>query len=239
MPNAQNESERGLVIFDVDGTLCDTTAVDEECYLKACREALVFDPNAIDWLDAPQITDTAILQWLWTEHLGRLPSPKEVSTVQNRFVELLSQASVESPNRFRAISGAPEMLADLPSYGWKFTAATGSWRTSAVLKLRAAGISPDILGASSTDSPVRSEVFRLAASRASLPNGEAQSIVLVGDGLWDVQVAAELGFRFVGINSGPQADQLRQAGAQTVVADFADVGRFLQALEDCRATFPT
>ena len=125
MLEAQSEIERGLVIFDVDGTLCDTTAVDEECYLKACREVLVFDPETIDWIDAPQITDTAIVQWLWSMCLGRRANLEEVSAVQNRFVELLSRASVQSPNRFRAISGAPEMLGSLPSYGWKFTAATG------------------------------------------------------------------------------------------------------------------
>ncbi len=238
MLEAQSEIERGLVIFDVDGTLCDTTAVDEECYLKACREVLVFDPETIDWIDAPQITDTAIVQWLWSMCLGRRANLEEVSAVQNRFVELLSRASVQSPNRFRAISGAPEMLGSLPSYGWKLTAATGGWRTSAVLKLRAAGIPAEILGASSTDSPDRAEVFRLAASRASLPDGEAQPTVLVGDGLWDVQVAAKLGFRFVGINSGCQADRLRQAGAQTVITDFANVGRFVEALEDCRVPLP-
>ncbi len=234
MTNAEDELERGLVIFDVDGTLCDTTSVDEECYLKACREVLAFDPETIDWIDAPQITDTAILQWLWTEHLGRQPDQREIDTVQSRFVGLLSQASVESPHRFRAMNGAPEMLENLPSYGWKFTAATGGWRTSAVLKLRAAGIPSEILGASSSDSPERAEVFRLAATRAGQKGGQAGPIVLVGDGLWDVQVAAELGFRFVGINSGPQADQLRRAGAQTVVADFADLGGFMQALEDSR-----
>ncbi len=132
------------------------------------------------------------------------------------------------------MSGAPEMLENLRSNGWRFTVATGGWETSAVLKLRAAGIPTEILGASSTDSPDRCEVFRLAASRVGLPNGKAQSTVLVGDGLWDVRVAAQLGFRFVGINSGPRADQLRQAGAQTVVPDFADVGTFLQALDDAR-----
>ena len=234
MLEVQNELERGLVIFDVDGTLCDTTSVDEECYLQACRETLIFDAGSIDWVDAPQITDAAILQWLWTENLGRLPASEEVATVQNRFLELLGQASLESPTRFRAISGAPEMLENLRSNGWRFTVATGGWQTSAVLKLRAAGIPTEILGASSTDSPDRCEVFRLAASRVGLPNGKAQSTVLVGDGLWDVRVAAQLGFRFVGVNSGPRADQLRQAGAQTVVPDFADVGRFLQALDDAR-----
>ena len=44
----------------------------------------------------------------------------------------------------------------------------------------------------------------------------------VGDGLWDVEVARRLGWRFADRAAGC-GDRLRRAGATIVLSDFADV----------------
>ncbi len=56
-------------------------------------------------------------------------------------------------------------------------------------------------------------------------------IVCVGDGVWDVRTARQLGYAFIGVGSGAEADRLRAEGAGHVVADFRDTVRVISALE--------
>jgi len=39
-----------LVIFDIDGTLTDTNAVDDECYCRAVADVLGLNSSEIDFL---------------------------------------------------------------------------------------------------------------------------------------------------------------------------------------------
>src|SRR5919201_6095231 len=63
------------VIFDLDGTLCDTNAVDDDCYRQAAAATLAVPPSEIDWTSAPHITDSGIAHWLWERLRGRVPTP--------------------------------------------------------------------------------------------------------------------------------------------------------------------
>ncbi|MCR4413741.1 MAG: hypothetical protein NUV77_15080, partial [Thermoguttaceae bacterium] len=54
--------------------------------------------------------------------------------------------------------------------------------------------------------------------------------VYVGDGLWDLKAARRLGIGFLGVAANGTA-RLREAGAEAVVADFADRGQVLRLLE--------
>ena len=47
------------LIFDVDGTLCDTGAVDADCFSRACGRALGVPSHEIEWLGAPEMTDSS------------------------------------------------------------------------------------------------------------------------------------------------------------------------------------
>jgi phosphoglycolate phosphatase-like HAD superfamily hydrolase len=223
-----------LVIFDVDGTLCDTNEIDEECFLTAAGEALGGERRGLDWRCCPDITDAGILHWLWQGQLGRLPSQSEVDAMRDRFVALLEERLAREPSRFAAIPGAAELLAGTGSTRWDVVIATGGWSRSARLKLTAAGLPGESLLASSDDSADRCEVFRLARQRAVERRGRDYArTVLVGDGAWDVRVAASLGWPFTGVASGERAERLRRAGASAVVKDFRDAARFLEVLEGC------
>jgi phosphoglycolate phosphatase-like HAD superfamily hydrolase len=54
-------------------------------------------------------------------------------------------------------------------------------------------------------------------------------VVYVGDAVWDVKAARNLGYRFVGIGSGANAERLRREGARRVLADYLDRGTFFAA----------
>ncbi len=220
-----------LVLFDVDGTLCDTCEVDEECFLRAVGEALALPLQGEDWTSAPHVTDAGILAWMWRRHRGGEPTEAEVGRVIARFVNLLHEAHQARPGRFAAMSGAARAVATLPHRGFDVAAATGGWRQPALMKLRAAHLPSRILLASSTESQDRAEVFHLAAERA---HAEAENVVLVGDGVWDLRVSQELGWAFVGVASGARAGQLANAGAHVVVPDFRDLRAFETAIAASR-----
>ena len=62
---------RNLAIFDIDGTLTNTNAVDDECFLRAIADVFELAVERLDWSDAPHVTDSAITQWLSEQHRGR------------------------------------------------------------------------------------------------------------------------------------------------------------------------
>jgi phosphoglycolate phosphatase-like HAD superfamily hydrolase len=149
-------------------------------------------------------------------------------------VALLEERLAHEPSRFAAIPGAADLLAGTGSAGWDAVIATGGWSRSARLKLAAAGLPGESLLASSDDSVDRLEIFRLAHQRAVERRGwDYARTVLVGDGAWDVRVAASLGWPFAGVARGERAESLRRAGASAVVEDFQDAARFVEVLEGC------
>lgn len=223
----------GLVIFDVDGTLCDTVGVDDQCFCVAASAMLGLEVELSTWEGSPHISDLGIVEWLWERHLGRLPVRQEVEAFVARFEAALGHELRCAPERFSALAGAPQILGPLQEEGWRFVFATGGWRKTALLKLQAAGFSVAPLLASSDDSHDRTEIFRLAETRAVAMGESPNRTVLVGDGIWDVRVAARLGWAFVGVGRGQRAVRLREEGASVVIPDFTDREMVLAGLRDC------
>jgi beta-phosphoglucomutase-like phosphatase (HAD superfamily) len=155
-------------MFDLDGTLVDSTNVDSGCYLQALVDVFGFDLDRIDrdWGNYPHITDAGILQTLCQTELGRNPTVVEVSYYQQRFLELLSTAIIHQP--LQEISGARELLdwLDLaPNYA--ISLATGGWRKIAGFKLQQAGLDQVLLPmACSDDAYARVEIMKCAYQRS-------------------------------------------------------------------------
>ena len=220
-----------LAVFDIDGTLTDTNAVDDACFLRAVSEALGVEAARVDWSTAPHVTDAALLLWLATQH-GRLPlSDRTANAVMDRFLELLESERVRSAAQFRPVPGAGQLFAALASAGWSCALATGGWERSARLKLAAAGLDTSTLAlASSSDASTRVEIMQIAAIRAQGNGAAFTRIVSIGDAVWDVRAAAELQWPFIGVAAGSAATTLRNDGATTIVADFSDLSAILTAL---------
>ena len=223
-----------LVIFDVDGTLCDTCDVDDVGFCAVAAEMLGAPVPPSSWKAAPDITDAGILAWLWHRHRGRGPTPEEREAFVAGFESVLARELRRASGRSLAMAGAAQLLGRLAATGWNFAFATGGWGRTARLKLRTAGLPVEPLLASSDDSPDRAEIFRLAGDRAAARSGAPHArSVLVGDGIWDVRVAAHLGWPLLGIARGERAQRLREEGASAVVPDFQDLNAVLGLLLGC------
>lgn len=221
-----------LVIFDIDGTLTRTSAVDDACYIRACEEEFGIKGISTDWGSYEHSTDTAIANDILRAHTGRRDVADLAERLRRRFVQLLRATLEADPGQFSPTQGVHELLKMLPEAGWTVAIATGAWRDSAETKLRAAGLlSLNLPAAFSDDSISREGIILTAAQRAGLQHETRQaSIVYVGDGRWDVLAARNLGIGFIGVAQGDRARLLHAHGADVVVTDFLDIAGFLTVL---------
>ena len=222
-----------LAVFDIDGTLTATNAVDDECFLRAISSVLGVSIARVDYGTALHATDSYLSAWLCEQHRGRAPHAAEVEQMTSRFLDELRSELARAPERFASIAGSQGLFEHLRGAGWSVAIATGGWGPSARLKIAAAGLDePDLLLACATDAMTRPEIVRLAIARAvARAGGDFERVVSVGDRPWDVRTAAALGLPFVGVASGEKARELRDAGATTVLPDYRDRAAVRRALE--------
>jgi phosphoglycolate phosphatase-like HAD superfamily hydrolase len=224
-----------LVLFDVDGTLIQISTVDDECFERAFRDEFGIPSVDTDWASYEICTDSSIVPEILRSRLGRDPTKDEVDRHRHRFSELLKEAWRRNPLEYTQTPGARELLRALRSDPrWRVAVATGGWSETARFKLRSAGL--DVSGipfASADDHWTREGILRIAIAAARLQNGRAdfETIVLVGDGSWDVRSARALEIAFVGIGDEAAAGNLRAEGASAVVRDFRDIDAFFASLE--------
>ncbi|MFO0873959.1 MAG: haloacid dehalogenase-like hydrolase [Phycisphaerales bacterium] len=241
-----------LAIFDLDGTLMQTSAVDDDCYARAMAEVFGIVGMSTDWGSYSHSTDGAILGDLIRQRLRREPTALDAEALRERFVQLLA---AEPADRFRPTPGAAEAIAELRRAGWMAAIATGGWQRSARLKLGRGGLEVEGLAAAFADDALsREEIILLAMARAhrrDVHDGKrgdgaeraveveagARRAVYVGDGVWDLRAANALGLGFVGVARGERAARLRDAGARIVLPDLADATCAVTAIER-EATLP-
>jgi len=232
--NGPGGREMRLAIFDIDGTLTETNSVDSFCFVQAMTDAHSVVGMSTNWGAYAHTTDSFITSEILREHFGRPPDGEELSRFRTRFVRLLEEQRAKDGSLFAEIGGAGVALERLRREpGWALAVASGCWRASGMMKLRAAGLG---LGgapaAFAEDGLSREEILLAAVARAREVYGEEsfERVVSLGDGLWDVRAARNLGLAFVGVARGARARRLRRAGASHVVEDFKDYGRLMRCL---------
>ena len=225
-----------LAIFDIDGTLTNTNSVDNECFVKALAEAHAITKINTDWATYPHTTDSGITLHIFQEEFGRNPEEAELDKFKSCFVNMLSEQYHSNSTSFAELPGASIALSRLKQESdWALAIATGCWRESALLKLRAAKIDIDgIPAAYAEDGLSREEILEAAVSQSLEQHrlSSFEKIVSIGDGLWDVRAARRLDFAFLGVGGGKTAARLHQAGARHVIADFADYGQLVSFLNE-------
>src|SRR5882757_6591778 len=155
-----------LVMFDIDGTLTETTKIDEECYVRSLAEIYGFTGVESDWSRYKHTTDSGIFREIHLARTGRLPLDAEVSHFQQHFVALLGHAS--SATAFVPVRGARQLLSDLSaSAEYRVSLATGGWRDSARVKMASAGMClDDYPSASADDDHDRESIVKISLQRA-------------------------------------------------------------------------
>ncbi len=205
-----------LVIFDIDGTVCDTQDVEGRCYAQAFKEVFGVSLDTLDWAAFDEPTSSGIVRSV----IGSSAEIESKEVVfRDRFVDLLRAEKPKFPGDFSPIAGAVELISQLSADSAVTVAfATGGYDTEAEFKLECCGIDmQQFPHATSSDTPRRRDIIPLAAKRSGY---ELSSAVYFGDAPWDVQACERLGIPMIGI--GRRSEELRELGLNLVFRDFSN-----------------
>lgn len=219
-----------MVIFDLDGTLTQTSGVDTRAFVATCHELWGDVPIDTTWGSYRHATDHGCLAPIFEQATGRGISEDDVTSFRERFAARLIEEGERAASVFQTIPGAVEAIAALRAdSAITLALATGCFEVSARIKMRFAGLDLSGLPAGySEDGPSREGVLRAARRRAG---GDAP-VVYVGDAVWDARTCRALGWPLVGRATGERADRLRSEGVTHVLADLTDLDALHAALAD-------
>ena len=219
-----------LCLFDIDGTLVQVT--EQLAFAQAFREHcgpqvdLSFTPGLV-------VSDTAYVHDVLTRAHGRPAAAAEIAALVTRFVELLDAQTASGEVPVRSVAGASAFLETLAARA-PLALSTGCVEPSARLKLRRAGLDRAFpCGGFSIGERSRADIVRRAIAAAEQCYATRfERTVLFGDGPWDLSSAHEAGIAFIGVNEHERGRaRLREAGAQHVFADFADIAAVLHSAD--------
>lgn len=224
-----------LILFDIDGTLVDSMAVEDELYPKAVCEELNINRIKTDWSAYANPTDSGIIREAMREQLGQLCHPEHVDRCKLRFLDLLFSRVEQQPDTFPPVPGAIEFVDYLESHeNYQFAMATAAWRESAELKLRTAGFDfANWILYTCSEHEYKKEAMKAAHAEARQQFGrDFEKVLYVGDSRSDLRFANELGYEFLG--RGEEWMHTNIWGVEGI-KDFTDIrlveGRINRALQ--------
>jgi beta-phosphoglucomutase-like phosphatase (HAD superfamily) len=193
------------IIFDIDGTLTDTTTVDDHCYTRAIEECFGFKNFETNYGYYQNTTDSGIIDQLFRERLGRTFTEEERERFIAHFCGLLQEAYDANPESIAEIAKAGSVIRFLTQQeNISVGLATGGWRESALFKLSCAGIDISACTAASfaQDALARQDIIGATIRKMHIKHGlkgATSGIVYVGDGNWDYLATRDMGIGFIGI----------------------------------------
>lgn len=153
--------------------------------------------------------------------------------------DLHDQIFMEAVGEVRALPGASDLLHAIAESGRRTVLASSS-PPDQVDRLLEQVADAHVLGEIVTGDDAEAskpapEIISVAAQRIG-----ADSAVVVGDAVWDVESAARAGLRCVGLRSGGiSGDELLEAGAVAVYDDPQDLAAHLEEALNGQAASPT
>lgn len=201
-------------IFDIDGTLLQSVAVDDDLYRAALLSVLGPVTLRDSFHEYEHISDSGILRQVLIDN--QVPDATErTAEVISHFVQSL-QEHIDKNGPFDEISGAREYFEGLCNSRKHYVAlATGGWEASARLKLQSAGF--DLNGVTLATSDTEHDRTRIMLAALDRPESEFESITYYGDGHWDREACQKLGWGFVAV--GASLEGLRSYGDIAIRGD--------------------
>ncbi len=186
------------MVFDIDGTLLQSAAIDDALYKKSIESVLGPVQFRSSLADYDFVTDSGILSQVLEDN-SIVPKPNPTVGVITQFVKLL-ESHIRDNGPFHEIPGARRLIDKLRmSKNHSVAIATGGWQESSELKLVSAGFDlTDVPLATSSDSSDREEIMKIALSRLG---AEFESVSYYGDGPWDRDACRALGWNFIAVGA--------------------------------------
>ncbi|WP_101254777.1 HAD family hydrolase [Streptomyces barkulensis] len=204
------------VLFDVDGTLVDTTYLHTVAWWEALRQAGRRVPMSVIHRTIGMGSDQLLARFL-----GEDRDPEEAAAVSAAHHTLYA----EYWPRLAPLDGAAELLRACADRGWTVVLASSARGDELEAMRRAVGADEAVTAATSSDDVEASkpapDLVRSALDHARVTPDRA---VFVGDTVWDVVACERADVPCVGVLSGGiTRRELEEAGAAEVYENPADL----------------
>jgi phosphoglycolate phosphatase-like HAD superfamily hydrolase len=225
--------------LDIDGTLLLTQRAGVNAMHDAGRE-LFGEQFTIDGIEFAGRLDSLIWQ-----DLVRNNSLKDGQAEHDRFRATYGkhlEKRLGTSNTALLLPGVKELVARLDeSEGVTVGLLTGNYPETGRLKIRAAGLDPDVftVAAWGIDGAIRRDLPPVAMNRHAELHGwriESHKVIVIGDTPHDIDCAQAHGCRSIGVATGIfTVDQLQACGADLAVQDLGQVDEIVAwMLQDAR-----
>ena len=221
MPDDGSASPQGAALFDIDGTLVDSNYVHVHAWQRAFH-AVGHPVDAWRIHRAIGMGSSLLLSMLLGEPADELGG---------KVKQLHSDFYRESSELLRPFAQARDLVITLAGRGAKVVLATSAAPDE--LELLRAILDVDQAVAAVTSSKdvqvakPEPEIVEVALDRAGVTAGRA---VFIGDAIWDVMAAKQVGVPTIGLLSGgTSAAELTEAGAVAIYEDAAALLRELDS----------
>lgn len=220
-----------LAVFDIDGTLTNTNAIDDTCFINSIKECWNCDLGYVDWNSYSNVTDTGLAKDTYQSFFNIEISEAEINKLQKLFFDKIVSSAKENPTAFLEVKGANDFVKELEKRNIKIAIATGGWSVTAQFKLMKIGLKLESFPFSTSDDHYsRREIVRKAILNAEeLYQVSFNKIIYIGDGVWDYKTSCELGLGFIGIDY-LKTGKLKRFGVDTIFDDYSDKEQIIREL---------
>ncbi|RKN35343.1 HAD family hydrolase [Micromonospora musae] len=217
------------VLFDVDGTLVDTTYLHTVSWWEALRQT---DQPV------PMATVHRAIGMGSDKLLDHLLGPERDRDADGRLRDAHDTLYAEYWERLTPLPGAADLLRACAERGLRVVLATSAAEHEVTALRRALDADDVIAAVTSSEDAAQSkpapDILVAALDQSGLP---AERVVFVGDSVWDVAAAGKLDIPCVGLTcGGTSRGELAGAGA---VAVYDDPAALLATLDDSPLTRST
>lgn len=208
-----------MIVFDIDDTLTKSEKQHQSSYVIAMRQMGLTEINQ-DWKTYKNVTDSYILKEVYELNFQK---PFNLEIIRD--FEKVMTAEFLKMKPTEAIPGANEIVNYfLKETDYAICFATGSLLKPALIKLEQASIDfiPDLVEASN-EIYTREDIVRSAMKKAKayFQVDEFEQVISVGDGIWDLRTAKNLGVHFLGIRD-KNLEDFKKEGIKSHISDWQD-----------------
>lgn len=187
--------KKNLIVFDIDGTLTDSVTVHQKAFTEVLLEIGV--KKVTEFKKFKHHTDSFISKEIYEIDREKLFSKVKINELESALTQKISCEN------FKEIEGAKKLIKFIESKtNFAICYATGSLRRPAEYKLKSIGIKFNAKQLVASDNIYeREKIVSKAIENASKFYNvkKFERIISVGDGLWDLLTAKNLGLEFIGV----------------------------------------